>query len=858
MMRKGVLTIFMLVLLVGNSISSPRNADSVFVFAYSVNEGRSGLTLAWSVDKTNWHAIGPEHCFLFSDFGRWGAQKRMFSPYLFQEESGTWHCIWQLNSDAGQFAHTTSSNLYEWGRQSYPQVMASGNFMEPEVTQQGDHFLISWKSEGGEKEGYFSATTKDFKTYTATKSYPKNDRLSVRKEVLINGKKHKGQLKKVSWDLVDKLIKNYEWMQFHNSERAETLTDDPMQFANLKPLEAKITPKSDESKRISDMLIGIFFEDISYAADGGLYAELVQNRDFEYNLNEKENRDKTWTSKKAWTVSGNATFNIDTINPIHPNNRHFAVLDIKEKGVALTNEGWDGIPVEKDKKYDFSIFVKTAKGNKGSLKIRLVVDGKILGEGKINKIGSEWKKQSTIIKVVETASNATLEVVPEIIGTIQLDMISLFPQHTFKNRKNGLRADLAQTIADLNPTFIRFPGGCVAHGDGLDNIYRWENTIGPLESRVPQKNIWHYHQTAGLGYYEYFQYCEDLGAAPLPVVAAGVPCQNSATGGHGQQCGIPMEEMGDYVQSVLDLIEWANGDKNSKWGKKRAEAGHPEPFNLKYLGVGNEDLITDIFEERFTMIYDAIKEKYPEIVVIGTVGPTYRGTDYEQGWELAKKLEVPIVDEHYYQPPGWFINNQDFYDKYDRNGPKVYLGEYAAHTRGRRMNIETSLCEALYLTAVERNGDIVSMTSFAPLLAKEKHMSWTPDLIYFNNTEVKPTVDYYVQKLYGQNVGTQYIPSFVDLSAGDNKVEQRVGVSIVKDEDSGDLIIKLVNLLPVEVSSTIDLSDFQLKSEGVLTIMEGEPKDETVIPIEKNIQISDNLEYKIPAYSFTVIRAKSI
>ncbi|MCB0847521.1 MAG: alpha-L-arabinofuranosidase, partial [Bacteroidetes bacterium] len=418
----------------------------------------------------------------------------------------------------------------------------------------------------------------------------------------------------------------------------------------------------------------------------------------------------------------------------------------------------------------------------------------------------------------------------------------------------GLRADLAEVIADLKPQFVRFPGGCVAHGDGLDNLYLWENTIGPLESRKPQGNIWRYHQSAGLGYFEYFQFCEDIGAEPVPVVPAGVPCQNSGTGGHGQQCGIPLDEMDEYVQSVLNLIEWANGDASTEWGKKRAEAGHPEPFNLRYLGVGNEDLITDVFEERFTMIYQAIQEKYQDIIVIGTVGPFYMGSDYETGWELARKLDIPMVDEHYYQPPGWFIHNQDYYDKYERNGTQVYLGEYASHLPNRRMNMETSLTEALYLTSVERNGDVVSMTSFAPLLAKENHINWNPDLIYFNNTEVKPTVDYYVQKLFGHNAGNRYIPSVLALSNSTTPVQRRVGISVVEDSKSGDLIFKLVNLLPVLVNTTLDLAPYALPETGKLTVLQGEPTDEKARPVESMIELSEKLTYELPPYSFSVIR----
>jgi len=847
---------FIAILLFCSSINIKANhPDSVYLFAYSVNEGRSGLTLAWSIDEQNWHAIGPEHTFLFSDFGTWGTQKRMFSPFLLEDSEGLWHCIWSLNDTVQQFAHAASENLYEWKRQSYPMVMNHGNIQNPEVYRNGIQYVISWESKGESEEGFFYVTTTNFKDFSETAPLEKNNRLNLRKSVTVNGAQHQGIVNKVAWELVAGLIKHEEWTRYHNLERAEVMADDPIRFKDLESLEADITPKPKEAKEISDMLIGIFFEDISYAADGGLYAELVQNRDFEYQLSDKNFADSTWTPKKCWSVEGNATFEINTQNPIHPNNKHYASLNIRDGDVSFINEGWDGIPVEREKEYYLSLFARTSDGAKGPIAVRLRNNsGRVVGETRITNVQGAWKKYNAVILVSETAVKTRLEIVPEFTGRIDLDMISLFPQHTFKNRKNGLRADLAQAIADLNPRFIRFPGGCVAHGDGIANMYRWENTIGPLESRVPQKNIWRYHQTAGLGYYEYFQFCEDINAEPIPVVPAGVPCQNSSTGGHGQQCGIPMDEMDEYTQSVLNLIEWANGDKNSEWGMKRAEAGHPEPFNLKYIGVGNEDLITDVFEERFTMIYKAIQEKYPEIIVIGTVGPFYMGTDYEEGWDLARRLNIPMVDEHYYQPPGWFINNQDFYNKYDRNGSKVYLGEYAAHVRGRKLNIETALSEALYLTAIERNADIVSMTSYAPLLAKENNTRWNPDLIYFNNTEVKPTVDYYVQQLYGLNTGDQYIPSSVKLSDNEIPVKRRFGVSIVQDEETGDLIIKMANLLPVEINAKIDLSAYDLHEQGELTVLQGEPADENARPVEKLVQVSKNFKYQIPRYSFNVIR----
>ncbi|MDP4269662.1 MAG: alpha-L-arabinofuranosidase C-terminal domain-containing protein, partial [Bacteroidota bacterium] len=465
-----------------------------------------------------------------------------------------------------------------------------------------------------------------------------------------------------------------------------------------------------------------------------------------------------------------------------------------------------------------------------------------------------WKKYNAVIVAKKGIADARLEIVPQSAGTVALDMISLFPQKTFKGHKNGLRSDLAQLITDIHPRFVRFPGGCVSHGDGLGNIYRWKNTIGPLEARKPMRNLWGYHQSMGLGYYEYFQFCEDMGATPLPVIAAGVPCQNSATGGAGQQGGVPMCEMNQYVQDILDLVEWANGDVKSKWGKLRAEAGHPKPFNLKYIGIGNEDLINDIFEERFTMIYKAIKAKYPEITVIGTVGPNSEGTDYTEGWEIASRLGVPMVDEHYYQPVGWFINNQDYYDKYDRSKPKVYLGEYASWGS----TLANALSEALYMTSLERNGDVVSMSSYAPLLAKEGHTQWNPDMIYFNNAEVRPTVNYFVQKLYGQNSGDLYLKGNIKLSDNKEELAKRVSMSAVRDSKTGDLIVKLVNILPVEINTKVSLEGVgTVLSSAVKSVLTGNINEKNQKPEISTITVGKEFNCTMPAYSFTVIRMKT-
>ncbi|MBF4472956.1 alpha-L-arabinofuranosidase C-terminal domain-containing protein [Flavobacterium sp. HJJ] len=839
------------------------NPKEAYIFSYTSGKSFDGLHFAWSTDKINWHPIGPEYSYIHSDYGAWGSQKRMVSPIVFPGADGQWHCVWSLNEKDGNFAHASSKDLLYWGRQSYPVVMTDKNCLMPEVTynKEKQEYTVSWISQEQAETKAWSTTTKDFKKYTETKSIPVSEHKNSRSTIIISGKSETGSINKVDWSVVDGLIKTQQLSAYKNLLWSETAKTDKDRFADLKPVDAKFTADVSKNKKISNTLLGIFFEDINYGADGGLYAELIQNRDFEYTPADTKGRDKTWNSTKSWSLKGESSkYIIDSINPIHPNNKHYAKLSIKQTGTALANEGFDGIAVKAGEKYDFSVFARSAESKTGKLLVRLVSkNGEVLGEASTTAISKDWKKYNAVITSKASEANASLEIVPQMTGELDVDLISLFPQKTFKGRKNGLRADLGQTIADLKPKFMRFPGGCVAHGDGLENIYRWKNTIGPLETRKPMPNLWRYHQTVGLGYFEYFQFCEDIGAAPLPVIAAGVPCQNSSTGGAGQQCGIPMAEMESYVQDILDLVEYANGDVNTKWGKKRAEAGHPKPFNLKYIGIGNEDLITDIFEERFTMIFKAMKEKYPEITVIGTVGPNFEGTDYQEGWDIATKLGVPMVDEHYYQSPGWFIYNQDYYDSYDRSKPKVYLGEYASHLPGRPNCLETALSEALYLTSVERNADVVSMTSYAPLLAKDKHTQWNPNLIYFNNTEVKPTVGYEVQKLYGQNDGDLYIPSETALSNNQENVKSRIAISIIRDSKSSDLIVKLVNMLPIPISTSVDLKNSNLENtQAVKTVLTGEPSDKNARPTVTSCSASELAKTELPAYSFTVYRIKTI
>ncbi|MES2484394.1 MAG: alpha-L-arabinofuranosidase C-terminal domain-containing protein [Bacteroidota bacterium] len=833
------------ILLTSFGVRPKSNPDKIYLFAYATEKDNhhNGLHYAWSTDKVNWYAIGPEHSFLKCDYGRWGTEKRMLDPFLFKDDAGVYHCLWSVNERDYVLAHAASTDLVNWNRQSYVPVMKdivldktiTSDVSGLEVTRANGGYTLTWLSDPGGT--VFTNTTKDFKTYTETEVGLVDNRLDLRTAITLNGETQWGTMIEVKWGVVDNLVKSMQAVKYKNEHNKTSPEGDAKIFAALKPLEASVVIDASQSKKISNLLTGVFFEDINYAADGGLYAELIQNRDFEYALSDKEGRDANWNPTTAWK----GIFVLDSLNGIHVNNRHYAVV----KNSTLTNTGFDGIALKAGDKYDFSVF---AKGAKFSIKLKDAA-GATLAEATI-KPDAGWKKYSVVLKPNKTVTDAMLEI--STTGETAVDMVSLFPQKTYKGHKNGLRADLAQTIADLHPKFLRFPGGCVAHGDGIGNIYRWKNTIGPLESRTPMRNLWGYHQSMGLGYFEYFQYCEDMGAAPVPVLAAGVPCQNSGVGGSGQQFGIPMEHMDEYVQDVLDLIEYANGSVTTTWGKKRAEAGHPKPFNLKYIGIGNEDLITDVFEERYTMIVKAVQKKYPEIKIIGTVGPFFEGADYREGWAIADKLNLPLVDEHYYEQPGWFINNQNFYDSYDRSKSKVYLGEYASW--GNTMY--NALAEALYLTGLERNGDVVSMASYAPLLARENHTQWNPDLIYFNGSEVKLTVNYYVQQLYGNNPGDAYVQSFVKLS-DNSEANRRFGVSAVTDAATGDLILKLVNILPVAITPSIELQDVSPKGMATYTVFTEKAESKTGKPVTTSLSVQQALTKELPPYSFTVIRFKT-
>lgn len=624
-------------------------------------------------------------------------------------------------------------------------------------------------------------------------------------------------------------------------------------------------------KKISSDLFGLFFEDINYSADGGLYAELVQNRSFEYNPTERSE----WNPFSYWEyISPGFSYgrvSVETSAPVHPNNPHYVVLDVEHvgkevkfvgiSGVGLKNSGFDGMVVKEKDQYNFSMFVSQLSKNPISFSISLrTPKGKVLAESKITTSSGEWTKYTASLIPTQSCDTASLFILATTEGKFAIDVVSLFPEKTFKNRPNGLRADLAQMLADMKPGFIRFPGGCLVHGDGLGNMYRWENTIGPIEQRKEQRNIWGYHQTAGLGYFEFFQFCEDIGAKPLPVLPAAVSCQNSGgtwrIGGTGQKA-VPMDEMKDYIQEVLDLIEWANGPVTSVWGARRAAAGHPASFNLQYVGIGNEDKMTPEFEQRFKMIFDAVKARHPEITVVGTVGPAPDGEDFTKGWKIANDQKVPVVDEHYYTSPEWFISNQKRYNAYPRNATQVYLGEYASWGN----KLRNAIAEAVYMTSLERNGDVVRMASYAPLLAKKNFTQWKIDMIFFDNTVICPTPNYYVQKMFSANQGDYYFDKVITKDEKD----QLLAASCVQDSKTGDIILKLVNYNETANPMKINLSRFgKIAAEAEQTVLAGNPDDENtftntknIVPASTVVKIKKSFDYSSPAMSLTVIRIKT-
>ena len=828
-MKFRIMLLFVAVSLAATSLNAQKK-----VFFYSPNPN-GGLHMA-VLENDTWNDLG-QLC--ASDYGTWGAEKKMYHPSLCRANDGSWRLVFQLNDIAPLFGASYSRDLVTWRPQDYPRVN-SQKCKNPVVVAEGDAFKVYYQTANGDTRRI--STDADFRHFIGDEAVKADVRLWHRDTVSIKGEQQTGQIFTMTDAEVQRVRDDFRLQGEKWAPTNERMHDDAQKLSIPSVINTTLTVSPNQEKNISDKLIGIFFEDISYAADGGLYAELIQNRDFEYTS--KDHRG--WNASTAW--HSNKPIEISSEHPLHPNNPHYALIWPD----TLWNEGWDGIVVEKGKKYNFSMFV-FAGGQKQDFLIQLVGQkGQVLAQSKLKTRASDWQQFSTVLKAKASDEKGRLVIIPQKVARVGIDMVSLFPQETYMGRKNGLRKDLAQVIADLHPKFVRFPGGCMSHGQGLENIYHWNHTVGPLQSRKPDFNIWNYHQTRGLGFFEYFQFCEDIGAEPLPVLAAGVPCQNSANNAEGiggQQGGIPMADMPAYVEEICNLIEWANGDPaTNEWAKMRADAGHPKPFNLKYLGLGNEDIISTVFEERYEMICKAVRERYPDIKICGTVGPFHSpSADYTEGWDFTKKhpdLQY-MVDEHYYESTGWFMHNRDYYDSYDRSAAKVYLGEWAASTHVKRPNVETALAEALYLTDIERNGDVVEMTSYAPMLSKDGHSNWNPDMIYFSNTHIRTTPAYEIQRLFSVYGGDRYIKS--QFSNLDSQLAHRIGASVVRDSKTGKRYLKLVNALPSTLK--IHVEGINLPATVKCQQFTGAIDDQKA----KTTEIETNEPTTLPPYSLRVI-----
>lgn len=622
---------------------------------------------------------------------------------------------------------------------------------------------------------------------------------------------------------------------------------------------------------VQPTMYGIFFEDINFAADGGLYAELVKNRSFEFTLNPSMGWQQPNTNRHSLNKNS-GMLNIMKYKEQNTNH-NFARVTVKNAdGYQLINEGYRGMGIKKDNQYNLYVNMAKQSGDIQKVIFQLIDESdNVIGETSIMPKGDGWKHYKSQMVASETVEKAKLKITFAGTGVIDLDMVSMFPEDTWKGREKGLRKDLVQLLDDLNPGFLRFPGGCIVEGRTLERRYQWKKTVGEIENREVLVNRWNtefmhkftpdYYQSFGIGFYEYFQLSEDLGAEPLPILSCGIACQYNT----GEL--VPLDELDPYVQDALDLIEFANGDSSTNWGKLRAKMGHPEPFNMKYIGIGNEQW-GEVYIERYAIIEKAIKEKYPEIIVVSGSGPSPDGEHFEYGWEELKKLDVAIVDEHYYRSPEWFRSNAARYDDYDRNGPKVFAGEYAAHPKGvgdgpAENNWEGALAEAAFMTGLERNAGVVHLTSYAPLMAHADAYQWAPDMIWFNNLESYGTPNYYVQKLFATNPGTHVLKvtkNDTPLTGQDN-----LYLSAVKDAHSKELIFKAVNTGNTSQTITINVEGGKLNRKGTVLTLQDDGLEtfntfeapEKISPVSSEIKINRNqVKVELPSQSLSVIKLK--
>lgn len=614
---------------------------------------------------------------------------------------------------------------------------------------------------------------------------------------------------------------------------------------------------------ISPSMFGVFFEDINFAADGGIYPERVKNRAFEF-------ADALMGWKKLEQNGAKGTLTVLEESPLNATTPHYIRLQVDGKNFGIANEGFRGIGVQQGASYTFSIFARRYEGVP-TLRLELVsANGQKLGQAKLSGFTSQWKKHAVTLRGTATEPKAQLNIFVEGRGTLDLDMISLFPQDTWKKRPNGLRADLVQLLHDLKPGFVRFPGGCIVEGRNLEERYQWKTTVGDVTDRKLIINRWNmefrrrnparapedYFQSFGLGFYEYFQLCEDLGAEPLPIINCGMACQFNTNE------LVPLDQLDPYLQDALDLIEFANGSIVTPWGKKRAAMGHPAPFNLKMIGVGNEQWGPQ-YIERYEPFAKAIKAKYSNITLIASAGTDPGDDRFKYLWTKMREQNADIVDEHFYRPPKFFYDNVHRYDNYPRTGPKVFAGEYAAHVPvqgrpDRPNNWEAGLSEAALLTGLERNADVVVMASYAPLLAHVDAWQWSPNLIWFDNLRSVGTPSYYVQKLFSTNRGTNILPVQMDGNPTD------LYASASYDKASSEVIVKVVNSAATAKDINLNLAGAgkmgtrgkafvlaspDLKVENTLS----EPKK--IAPIEQPLTVSaSRVSYTLAPQSLTVLR----
>lgn len=560
---------------------------------------------------------------------------------------------------------------------------------------------------------------------------------------------------------------------------------------------------------IQPTMYGLFFEDINYAADGGLYAEMIKNRSFEFPQN-----------LAAWVTYGDVQLQNDGPFERNPHYVRLASAGHNEKHTGLENEGFFGVTYKKGEDYRFSVWARSPQGKPAKIRVELenpasMHNSQVDAKKEITIDSKEWKKYEVTLTPDKDCTKGKLRIflVKPDTTPVDLEHISLFPAKTWQGHENGMRTDLAQKLADLKPGIFRFPGGCIVEGTDLDTRYQWKNTVGPVENRPVNENRWHYtfphrfypdyYQSGGLGFYEYFLLSEEIGAEPLPVLSVGLACQFQ---NHEESAHVPVAELEPYIQDALDLIEFANGGTDTKWGALRAEMGHPAPFKLKFIAIGNEQWGPE-YPEHLAPFVQAIRKAYPDMKIVGSSGPDSEGQQFDYLWPEMKKLGADLVDEHFYRPEKWFLAEGNRYDNYDRKGPKVFAGEYACHGKGKKWNhFNAALLEAAFMTGLERNADVVHMATYAPLFAHIEGWQWRPDMIWFDNSASFPTASYYVQQLYSHNKGTNVLPANLNgKPAAGNEDQNGLFASAVLDKNTGEYIVKVAN-----TSSTAQPFDIRL------------------------------------------------